>query len=127
MASDIISVRGWSHGPARLSVDETSNNTVKAGRAFQTAQQGAAGGLIRQELGSFARHWTTIAGLVPKEARAQAKEFIEQAGLQVIVVDEPDAPALRNDGLLPEIDRWRVRMEFREAVRGTNVTMILPG
>lgn len=65
--------------------------------------------------------------LVAKEARAQTKEFIEQAGLQVIIIDEPDLPALRNDGLLPELDRWRTRMEFREAVRGTNVMMILPG
>lgn len=65
--------------------------------------------------------------LVAKEARVQTREFIEQAGLQVIVIDEPDLPALRNEGLLPELDRWRIRMEFREAVRGTNVMMILPG
>ena len=65
--------------------------------------------------------------LVAKEARAQTKEFIEQAGLQVIVIDEPDLPGLRDDGLLPELNRWRIRMEFREAVRGTNVMMILPG
>lgn len=63
----------------------------------------------------------------PKEAREQTKEFIEQAGLQVIVVDEPDVPALRNPKLLSEVDRWRVRMEFREAVRRTNVAMFLPG
>lgn len=62
-----------------------------------------------------------------EEARAQIKEFIEQAGLQAILIDEPDVLTLRNPRLSRELDHWRVRMEFREAVRGTNVMMILPG
>jgi hypothetical protein len=64
---------------------------------------------------------------VAKDARAQTREFIEQAELQVIVIDEPDAPALRDDSLLPELDSWRTQTEFRDAVRGTNGVMILPG
>lgn len=55
------------------------------------------------------------------------RRFIEESQLQFMVVDDPDVEALRNPQLLPEVERWRVRMEFREAVRGTNVTMILPG
>lgn len=61
------------------------------------------------------------------EVRAQTKGFIEQAGLQAIVVDEPDVPTLQNPRLSREMDRWRIRMEFREAVRGTKVAMFLPG
>jgi hypothetical protein len=61
------------------------------------------------------------------EITMATRRFIEQSQLQVLVIDEPDAPTLRDNGLLPELDRWRTRMEFREAVRGTNVMMILPG
>lgn len=95
---------------------DVSKATEEAQRLVRAAARLALSDLVLHER-----------ALVPKEAWAQAREFIEQAGLQVIVVDEPDAPAMRNDGLLPEIDRWRVRMEFREAVRGTSVMMILPG
>jgi hypothetical protein len=61
------------------------------------------------------------------EVRIQTKEFIKEANLEVIIVDEPDVPTLRDLKLSRELDHWRVRMEFREAVRGTNVMMILPG
>ena len=39
----------------------------------------------------------------------------------------PDVETLSDSSLLPELESWRIRMEFREAVRGTNVMMILPG
>ena len=63
----------------------------------------------------------------PQQIRVQASDFIQQARLQVLVVDEPDVPTLRNPQLLPAADQWRIRMEFREAVRGTNVALFLPG
>ena len=61
------------------------------------------------------------------EIAMATRRFIEQSQLQFVVVDDPDVEALRNPKLLPEVERWRVRMEFQEAVRGTGVMMILPG
>lgn len=40
---------------------------------------------------------------------------------------DPDVEALSDPSLLPDLGSWRIRIEFREAVRGTNVMMILPG
>ena len=63
---------------------------------------------------------------VPREEIAQAtRQFIEDGQLDFLVVDDPDVETLRNPELRPE--HWRIRMEFREAVRGTKVMMILPG
>ena len=65
---------------------------------------------------------------VPKKKIQQAtRKFIEDSQLEFLVVDDPDVETLRNPKLLPEQEHWRIRMEFREAVRGTNVMMILPG
>ena len=65
---------------------------------------------------------------VPKKKIQQAtRQFIEDSQLEFLVVDDPDVETLRNQKLLPEQEHWRIRMEFREAVRGTNVMMILPG
>lgn len=65
---------------------------------------------------------------VPKKKIRQAtRKFIEDSQLEFLVVDDPDVETLRNPELLPEQEHWRIRMEFREAVRGTNVMMILPG
>ena len=65
---------------------------------------------------------------VPKKKIRQAtRKFIEDSQLEFLVVDDPDVETLRNPELLPEQEHWRIRMEFREAVRGTNVVMILPG
>lgn len=116
------------HAMARICLCTAAvNPTVLVERDLSTATaeaQRLVKAAARLALSNLALH---DRALVAKDARAQTKEFIEQAGLQVIVIDEPDLPALRNDGLLPELDRWRIRMEFREAVRGTNVMMILPG
>jgi len=116
------------HAMARICLRTAAvNPTVLVERDLSTATaeaQRLVKAAARLALSNLALH---DRALVAKDVRAQTKEFIEQAGLQVIVVDEPDLPALRNDGLLPELDRWRIRMEFREAVRGTNVMMILPG
>ena len=65
---------------------------------------------------------------VPKKKIKQAtRQFIEDSQLEFLVVDDPDVETLRNPGLLPEQEHWRIRMEFREAVRGASVMMILPG
>ncbi len=65
---------------------------------------------------------------VPKRKIQQAtRQFIEDSQLEFLVVDDPDVETLKNPELLPEQEHWRIRMEFREAVRGTNVMMILPG
>ena len=65
---------------------------------------------------------------VPKKKIQQAtRQFIEDSQLEYLVVDEPDVETLRDPTLFPEQEHWRIRMEFREAVRGTNVMMILPG
>ena len=65
---------------------------------------------------------------VPKKKIQQAtRQFIEDSQLEFLVVDDPDVETLRNPELLPEQEHWRIRMEFREAVRGTRVMMILPG
>lgn len=65
---------------------------------------------------------------VPKKKIRQAtRKFIEDSQLEFLVVDDPDVETLRNPALLPEQEHWRIRMEFREAVRGTSVLMILPG
>ena len=65
---------------------------------------------------------------VPKKKIRQAtRKFIEDSKLEILVVDDPDVETLRNPALLPEQEHWRIRMEFREAVRGTSVSMILPG
>ena len=65
---------------------------------------------------------------VPKKKIQQAtRKFIENSQLEFLVVDDPDVETLRNPELLPEQEHWRIRMEFREAVRGTSVMMILPG
>jgi len=65
---------------------------------------------------------------VPKKKIQQAtRQFIEDSQLEFLVVDDPDVETLRNPNLRPEQEHWRIRMEFREAVRGTNVMMILPG
>lgn len=111
-----ICLRTAAINPTVLVERDLSSATVEAQRLVTAA--------ARLALSNLALH---DRALVAKDARAQTKEFIKQAGLQVIVIDEPDLPALRNDGLLPELDRWRIRMEFREAVRGTNVMKILPG
>ena len=63
----------------------------------------------------------------PELVNAKGYAPLHQAGLQALVVDEPNASTLRNPKLLPDVDHWRVRMEFREAVRGTDVMMVLPG
>lgn len=62
-----------------------------------------------------------------KKIRETARKFIEESQLEFLVVDDPDVETLSNPSLLPEMERWRIRMEFREAVRGTNVMLILPG
>lgn len=59
--------------------------------------------------------------------RQTTRRFAEERELDFIVVDDPDATVLRNTKLSKDLDRWRVRMEFREAMRGTKVMMILPG
>ncbi len=65
---------------------------------------------------------------VPKERIAQTtRKFIEDSQLEFLVVDDPDVETLSDPEQLPELERWRIRMEFREAVRGTKVMMILPG
>ena len=65
---------------------------------------------------------------VPKKKIQQAtRKFIEDCQLEFLVVDDPDVETLRNPKLRPEQEHWRIRMEFREAVRGTSVMMILPG
>ena len=65
--------------------------------------------------------------LLGGEITMATRRFIEQSQLQIVVVDDPDVETLRDPNLLPELENWRIRMELREAVRGTNVTMILPG
>ena len=62
-----------------------------------------------------------------RRIRQTTRQFIEECRLEYLVVDDPDVATLRNPKLSRDMDRWRVRMEFREAVRGTEVTMILPG
>lgn len=62
-----------------------------------------------------------------KNIRLATREFIEEGQLEFVVVDDPDVETLRGLGMLPEQEHWRIRMEFREAVRGTEVMMILPG
>ena len=111
-----ICLRTAEVNPTVLVERDLSTATAEAQRLVRAAARLALSKLVLHDR-----------ALVAKDARAQTKEFIEQAELQVIVIDEPDLPALRDDGLLPELDRWRTRMEFREAVRGTNVMMILPG
>lgn len=111
-----ICLRTAAVSPTVLVEQDLSASTSEAQRLVNAA--------ARLALSNLALH---DRALVAKDARAQTKDFIEQAGLQVIIIDEPDALALRNDDLLPELDRWRTRMDFREAVRGTNVMMILPG
>lgn len=65
---------------------------------------------------------------VPKHRITQTtRQFIEDSQLEFLVVDDPDVETLSDSSLLPELESWRIRMEFREAVRGTNVMMILPG
>lgn len=65
---------------------------------------------------------------VPKKKIAKTtRKFIEDSQLEFLVVDDPDVETLRNPKLLPEQEHWRIRMEFREAVRGTRVMLILPG
>ena len=65
---------------------------------------------------------------VPKKKIRQAtRQFIEDSQLEFLVVDDPDVETLRDSNLRPEQEHWRIRMEFREAVRGTRVMMILPG
>ncbi len=65
---------------------------------------------------------------VPRKKIAQTtRKFIEESQLEFLVVDDPDVETLSDPRLLPELERWRIRMEFREAVRGTKVMMILPG
>lgn len=65
---------------------------------------------------------------VPKKKIRQAtRKFIEESQLEFLVVDDSDVETLRDPSLLPEMENWRIRMEFREAVRGTNVMMVLPG
>ena len=55
------------------------------------------------------------------------RRFIQEAQLDCLVVDDPDVPTLRRPEVLEEQERWRIRMEFREAVRGTAVELYLPG
>jgi len=43
------------------------------------------------------------------------------------VVDDPDVPTLKSDSLPTEQEHWRIRMEFREAVRRSRVELYLPG
>jgi len=62
-----------------------------------------------------------------KKIQQTTRQFIEDSRLEYLVVDEPDVETLRDPTLFPEQEHWRIRMEFREAVRGTNVMMILPG
>ena len=65
---------------------------------------------------------------VPPGSIAQiAGQFIEENQLGFLVVDDPDVATLRNPELPREEERWRVRKEFQEAVRGTGVGLILPG
>lgn len=111
-----ICLRTAAVNPTVLVERELSTSTSEAQRLVSAAARLALSKLVLHDR-----------AVVAKEARAQTQAFIEQAELQAIVIDEPDLPGLRDDGLLPELDRWRVRMEFREAVRGTNVMMILPG
>ena len=62
-----------------------------------------------------------------RKIKHATRQFIEDSQLEFLVVDDPDVETLRNPELRPEQEHWRIRMEFREAVRGTNVMMILPG
>ena len=65
---------------------------------------------------------------VPKKRiRKTTQTLIADYELKSLVVDDPDVRELRSEATTPEMDRWRVRMEFREAVRGTNVCLMLPG
>lgn len=62
-----------------------------------------------------------------KKIQQATRQFIEDSQLEFLVIDDPDVETLRNPELLPEQEHRRIRMEFREAVRGTSVMMILPG
>lgn len=55
------------------------------------------------------------------------RRFIEHSELDCLVVDDPDVPTLKSEGLPAEQEHWRIRMEFREAVRGSRVELYLPG
>jgi len=55
------------------------------------------------------------------------RRFIEHSQLDCLVVDDPDVPTLKSEGLPAEQEHWRIRMEFREAVRGSRVELYLPG
>lgn len=55
------------------------------------------------------------------------RRFVEHSQLDCLVVDDPDVPTLKRVGLPPEQEHWRIRMEFREAVRGSRVELYLPG
>lgn len=55
------------------------------------------------------------------------RQFIEDSQLNCLVVDDPDVPDLWTPGLLSASASLRVRMELREAVRGSRVELYLPG
>lgn len=55
------------------------------------------------------------------------RRFIEHSELDCLVVDDPYVPTLKSEGLPTEQEHWRIRMEFREAVRGSRVELYMPG
>lgn len=65
----------------------------------------------------------------PSDNRIQEtpRRLIEDSQLDCLVVDDPDVPTLKSAGLPTEQERWRIRMEFRESVRGSRVELYLPG